>query len=132
MKLTKQRSKKVQSNLSLDTASTEPRSIYADIFDIVRQIPRGRVTSYGAIAAYLGTRSGARLVGWAMNASHTQAPDIPAHRVVNRNGVLTGKHHFATPDLMETRLKEEGLLIIEDTIQHFDRHFWDPAIALAL
>jgi methylated-DNA-protein-cysteine methyltransferase-like protein len=132
MKLTKQRSKKVQSNLSLDTASTEPRSIYADIFDIVRQIPRGRVTSYGAIAAYLGTRSGARLVGWAMNASHTQAPDIPAHRVVNRNGVLTGKHHFATPDLMETRLKEEGLLIIEDTIQHFDHHFWDPAIALAL
>ncbi len=132
MKTTKHPSKKVQSSHSLDTASTEARSIYTDIYDIVRQIPRGQVTSYGAIAAYLGTRSGARLVGWAMNASHTQAPDIPAHRVVNRKGILTGKHHFATPQLMETRLREEGLVIIEDTIQHFENHFWDPSIALAL
>ncbi|MFM7711052.1 MAG: MGMT family protein [Ferruginibacter sp.] len=132
MKTTKRRSIMSKTIQQSPVEPTESQSLYADIYDIVRQIPRGRVTSYGAIAAYLGTRSGARLVGWAMNASHTQAPDIPAHRVVNRNGVLTGKHHFATPDLMETRLKEEGLLIIEDTIQHFDHHFWDPAIALAL
>lgn len=132
MKITNRLSKKTKSDNQPDAVLTDSQSLYTDIYDIVRQIPRGRVTSYGAIAAYLGTRSGARLVGWAMNASHTQAPDIPAHRVVNRHGVLTGKHHFATPDLMEIRLREEGLVIIEDAIQDFQTHFWDPANALAL
>jgi methylated-DNA-protein-cysteine methyltransferase related protein len=89
-------------------AAPQPKdspSFFEDVFDIVRQIPRGRVTSYGAIAQYLGTRLSARMVGWAMNASHTAKPPVPAQRVVNRNGMLSGKHHFATPTKMEELLK---------------------------
>lgn len=95
------------------------------VFDIVRLIPKGRVTSYGAIAKALGTPSSSRMVGWAMNASHTQ-PGVPAHRVVNRNGLLTGKMHFNPPELMEQRLREEGIEVVNDKIIHFDSLFWDP------
>lgn len=95
------------------------------VFQVVKAIPEGRVTSYGAIANYLGIKSGARMVGYAMNASHTQK-DIPAHRVVNREGVLTGKHHFETPTKMQELLEREKIVIKKDKIINFEAHFWDP------
>jgi methylated-DNA-protein-cysteine methyltransferase-like protein len=98
------------------------------IYQVVCEIPVGRVTSYGAIAAYLGMKGGARMVGWAMNASHTLA-DIPAHRVVNRNGVLTGKNFFVG-DRMQELLASEGIRVQDDQILEFKSHFWDPAIEL--
>lgn len=105
---------------------------FKDVFDVVKLVPKGRVTSYGAIAKYLGTARSSRMVGWAMNASHTQKDKIPAHRVVNRNGELTGKHHFATPFLMQELLEKEGVKIVNDTIKNFDKHFWDPMKELEL
>src|ERR1035437_2764408 len=84
-------------------------SFFDDVYDVVRQIPKGRATSYGAIANYLGTKMSARMVGWAMNAAHDAKPKVPAHRVVNRNGMLTGKAHFATPTQMEELLKREKI-----------------------
>lgn len=107
-------------------------SFFADVFDVVRQIPKGKVTSYGAIAAYLGTKLSARMVGWAMNAAHTARPKVPAQRVVNRNGMLTGKHHFATPTTMEALLKKDGVSVKNDTVIDFKERFWDPSEALAL
>ena len=95
------------------------------VYQVVRLIPFGRVTSYGAIANYLGIKSGARMVGYAMNAAHTHL-DVPAHRVVNRAGVLTGKHHFATPTHMQERLEAEGIRVENDRIIDFERVFWDP------
>ena len=107
-------------------------SFFADVFDVVRQIPKGKVTSYGAVAAYLGTKLSARMVGWAMNAAHTAKPKVPAQRVVNRNGMLTGKHHFATPTTMEELLKKDGVTVKNDTVVDFKKRFWDPSEALAL
>lgn len=102
------------------------RDNYFDlVYQVVRLIPKGRVTSYGAIANYLGLKSGARMVGYAMNASHSQA-DIPAHRVVNRNGVLTGKHHFPNPEFMQQQLELEGIEVKNDKILDFEKIFWDP------
>lgn len=101
------------------------------VYQVCREIPKGRVTSYGAIAKYLGTARGARMVGWAMNNAHSM-PDIPAHRVVNRNGQLTGKMHFSTPTAMEERLAAEGIEVKEDAIIHFKEVFWDPAVELSL
>ena len=106
------------------------QSFYDQVYEIVRLIPKGRVTSYGAIAKSLGAGGSSRLVGYAMNNAHGIIPRIPAHRVVNRNGLLTGKFHFATPDLMQQLLENEGLVIKEDKIQDFKIHFWDPAIEL--
>lgn len=102
-------------------------SFFQQVYEVVQQIPYGRVTSYGAIAAYLGTRGSARMVGWAMNVSHNSLNSIPAHRVVNRNGMLTGKHHFGGPDTMLQLLESEGLTILDDQILNFEAHFWDPA-----
>lgn len=99
---------------------------FDDVFDIVRLIPGGRVTTYGAIAKYLGTALSARMVGWAMNASHRLNPPIPAHRVVNRNGMLSGRMHFETPSTMEERLTSEGLIVKDNTISQFEQVFWDP------
>ncbi|MBC7629137.1 MGMT family protein [Ferruginibacter sp.] len=107
-------------------------SFFADVYDVVRQIPKGRVTSYGAIAVYLGTKLSARMVGWAMNAAHVAQPKIPAHRVVNRNGQLTGKHHFGTPTLMEELLKKEKIGVKEDKIIDFKKVFWEPSAELGL
>lgn len=107
-------------------------NFFADVYDVVRQIPRGRVTSYGAIAAYLGTRSSARMVGWAMNGCHRVKPKVPAHRVVNRNGMLSGKAHFQPPSKMEELLKKEGIAVKKDTIVDFQKKFWDPAVELSL
>ncbi|MBL7718899.1 MAG: MGMT family protein [Flavipsychrobacter sp.] len=100
--------------------------IYDVIYHIVRAIPRGRVTSYGAVAKAVGTASGARVVGYAMNLCHTVKPKVPAHRVVNRNGMLTGKHHFDTPEKMEQLLAKEGVQVKEDKVVDFATLFWDP------
>ncbi len=103
------------------------QSFYDQVYEIVRLIPKGRVTSYGAIAKSLGAGGSSRLVGYAMNNAHGLIPKIPAQRVVNRNGLLTGKFHFATPDLMQQLLENEGLTITDNKIQNFKTHFWDPA-----
>lgn len=95
-------------------------------------IPYGRVTSYGAIARYLGTGGSSRMVGWAMNASHHQLQHIPAHRVVNRNGLLTGKHHFGGQDTMKQLLESEGIVVNDDQILNFAEVFWDPSKELEL
>lgn len=107
-------------------------SFFEDVYGVVRQIPKGRVTSYGAIANYLGTKLSARMVGWAMNAAHSAKPKVPAHRVVNRNGMLSGKAHFATPTLMEVLLAKEKIKVEEDIIIDFEKLFWDPAKELGL
>lgn len=107
-------------------------SFFEDVFEVARQIPKGRVTSYGAIAAYLGTKLSARMVGWAMNAAGSAKPKVPAQRVVNRNGMLSGKHHFSTPTAMEELLKKDGVSVKNDTVVDFKARFWDPSEALAL
>ncbi len=106
-------------------------SFFEQVYDVARQIPKGRVTSYGAIAAYLGTKMSARMVGWAMNGAHLMK-DIPAHRVVNRNGMLSGKMHFATPTRMEELLKKEKITVVEDVIVDFEKVFWNPALELSI
>lgn len=108
------------------TKTKDKDSLYDAIYDMVRAIPKGRVSSYGAISAAIGVKSGARVVGYAMNLSHNVKPKVPAHRVVNRNGMLTGKHHFSPPELMQQLLEKEGVKVIEDTVQDFDTLFWDP------
>src|ERR1700750_455091 len=107
-------------------------SFFQDVWDVARQIPKGRVTSYGAIANYLGTKLSARMVGWAMNGAHSVKPKVPAHRVVNRNGMLSGKAHFATPTLMEELLLKEKIKVKNDTIVNFEKIFWDPYTELGL
>lgn len=106
-----------------------PKAETSDFFDrvyaVVRLVPYGRVTSYGAIAKYLGAAKSSRMVGYAMNASHSQ-PEVPAHRVVNRVGLLTGKHHFPGSNLMEQLLESEGVRVVNDQVQDFDKLFWDP------
>ncbi len=96
------------------------------VFEVARQIPKGRVTSYGAIAACIGAKSSARLVGWAMNGAGRVRPKVPAHRVVNRMGILSGKHHFSPPGMMEKLLKKEGIKVKDDQVVDFKKHFWDP------
>jgi methylated-DNA-protein-cysteine methyltransferase related protein len=105
-------------------------SFFEKVYDVVKLIPYGRVTSYGAIARYLGTAGSSRMVGWAMNASHSASENIPAHRVVNRNGVLTGKHHFGSPNMMQMLLENEGIKVLNDQIIDFNKFFWDPASEL--
>lgn len=106
-------------------------NFFNDVYEVVKLIPEGRATSYGAIANYLGTKGSARMVGWAMNAAHG-LDDVPAHRVVNRAGILTGKHHFETPSCMQERLEAEGVEVNNDKIQNFREVFWDPNQELAL
>lgn len=101
------------------------KNFFEQVYQVVQLIPQGRATSYGAIANYLGLKSGARMVGWAMNASHT-IPDVPAHRVVNRSGLLTGKVHFTPPSAMQEMLESEGVAVKDDEIQDFKSVFWDP------
>ncbi|MDZ4070681.1 MAG: MGMT family protein [Sediminibacterium sp.] len=107
-------------------------SFFEQVYDVVRQIPKGRITSYGAIAAFLGTKMSARMVGWAMNGSFHVKPKVPAHRVVNRNGMLSGKAHFATPTLMEELLAKEKIKVKDDMIVDFEKKFWDPAVEIGL
>jgi methylated-DNA-protein-cysteine methyltransferase related protein len=107
-------------------STTKEYSFFADVYDVVRQVPKGRVTSYGAIAAYLGTKLSARMVGWAMNAAGTAKPKVPAQRVVNRVGLLSGKHHFETSTRMEELLKKDGVTVKDDKVVDFAKRFWDP------
>jgi len=111
---------------SVKPSGTRDESFFELVFEVARQIPKGRVTSYGAIAACLGTKSSARMVGWAMNGSGRVRPKVPAHRVLNRNGMLTGKHHFKPPGLMEKLLKKEGIKVKDDKVVEFEKLFWDP------
>jgi methylated-DNA-protein-cysteine methyltransferase-like protein len=99
---------------------------FHQVYQVARKIPVGKVTSYGAIASYLGSPGAARMVGWAMNASSSQSNFVPAHRVVNRFGLLTGKHHFETQNTMQELLENEGIKTIEGQIQEFKNKFWDP------
>ena len=108
------------------------RDFFADVMAVVRQIPRGRVTSYGAIAKYLGAARSSRIVGYCMNRAHGVKPKVPAHRVVNRIGLLTGKHHFETPTRMAELLEKERVKVERDMVVDFGKHFWDPAVELAL
>jgi methylated-DNA-protein-cysteine methyltransferase-like protein len=101
-------------------------NFFSRVYAVAKCIPYGRVTSYGAIAAYLGSRGSARMVGWAMNASHSAMENIPAHRVVNRNGILSGKHYFGSPEVMQQLLENEGIEVQDDKVVHFDSLFWDP------
>lgn len=101
------------------------QNFFQKVYEVAKQIPYGRVTSYGAIATYLGAARSARMVGWAMNASHNME-DIPAHRVVNKAGLLTGKHHFDGTNLMQQLLESEGVEVIENQIQNLETIFWDP------
>ena len=105
---------------------------FASVYDVARLIPRGRVTSYGAIARYLGSARSSRMVGWAMNNAHVQKPKVPAHRVVNRIGMLTGKHHFSDPFCMQRLLEKEGIKVKRDLVQNFKKHFWDPSSELSI
>ncbi|WKV14070.1 MGMT family protein [Marivirga harenae] len=109
----------------------EKNDFFDQVYQVVRLIPKGRVTSYGAIAKYLGAAKSARVVGYAMNASHSME-DIPAHRVVNRNGLLSGKMHFETPDAMQNSLEGEGITVKKDQIQDFKKVFWNPMEELDL
>ncbi len=106
----------------------ETLNFFDKVYDVARQIPFGRVTSYGAIANYLGAKRSARMVGYAMNGS--RGKDVPAHRVVNRKGLLTGKHHFDGTNLMQQLLENEGVTVIDNQIQELDSIFWDPSIEL--
>jgi methylated-DNA-protein-cysteine methyltransferase-like protein len=112
---------------SIKPSGSRDENFFELVYEVARQIPKGRVTSYGAIARCLGTKMSARMVGWAMNGAGNVKPKVPAHRVVNRNGMLSGKHHFDTPDQMETLLNKEGVKVKNDTIIDFEKLFWDPA-----
>ncbi len=112
--------------------AVQQRDFFAEVMAVVREVPRGRVTSYGAIAKYLGAARSSRIVGYCMNNSHTVRPKVPAHRVVNRNGLLTGKHHFATPARMQELLAKEGVKVKDDQVVDFRKRFWDPALELGL
>lgn len=114
---------------NFDTVSEQTKDFFQRVFEITRLIPEGRVTSYGSIAKALGTAKSSRMVGWAMNASHREK-DIPAHRVVNRVGVLTGKAHFNPPEIMQQRLEREGIKVVDDKIVDFEKHYWDPQLEL--
>jgi methylated-DNA-protein-cysteine methyltransferase-like protein len=115
-----------------EQAGRQSESFFEKVYSVVRLIPYGRVTSYGAIAGYLGTPGSARMVGWAMNAAHTQVTDVPAHRVVNRVGVLTGRHHFGSPHIMQELLENEGIKIENDQVACFEKVFWNPQTELQL
>lgn len=128
MKAKKNNNQPVRIKLSgIRPSGKKDESFFTLIYDVVNQIPRGRVTSYGAIAACLGTKMSARMVGWAMNSAHDPSLKLPAHRVVNRNGLLTGKMHFGDPGEMQRRLEKEGIEVIDDQIQDFKKVFWDPS-----
>lgn len=107
-------------------------NFYESVYDVVRLVPKGRVTSYGAIAAYLGTKGSSRMVGYAMNGAHHVFPPVPAHRVVNRQGLLTGKFHFGAENMMQQLLENEGVKVEDDQVVEFRSLFWDPAKELEL
>ena len=111
----------------MEKPSANEDSFFDKVYQVARLIPEGRITTYGAIAEYLGTRGSARMVGWALNQSHHQKEYVPAHRVVNRKGILSGKHHFGGSTVMQQLLENEGIVVTDDVIQDFDKLFWSPA-----
>jgi methylated-DNA-protein-cysteine methyltransferase-like protein len=111
---------------------TSDISFFEQVYQVARLIPFGKITSYGAIAAYLGTAKSARMVGWAMNGAHKLKPPVPAHRVVNRIGLLSGKAHFETPDTMQQLLENEGIEVKDNQVVEFTKHFWNPMEELKL
>ena len=123
MPYTKKSSHKLK---SVKPSGKKDESFFELVYEVARQIPKGRVTSYGAIAACLGTKSSARMVGWAMNGAGRVKPRVPAHRVVNRIGMLSGKHHFSPPGNMEKLLKKEGIKVKNDKIVDLEKYYWDP------
>jgi methylated-DNA-protein-cysteine methyltransferase-like protein len=128
IKTVKQKTKAAAPKVS----GTKEYSFFEDVYAVVRKIPKGRVTSYGAIANYLGTKLSARMVGWALNSAQKPSLKVPAQRVVNRNGMLSGRHHFATETLMEELLNKEGLTVKDETVVNFKEKFWDPATELSI
>ncbi|MBS1665757.1 MAG: MGMT family protein [Bacteroidetes bacterium] len=111
---------------TIKPSGKKEESFFEQVYEIARQIPKGRVTSYGAIAACLGTKLSARMVGWAMNGAGKAKPKVPAHRVVNKNGMLTGRHHFSPPELMQQLLEKEGIKVKNETVVDFEKKFWHP------
>jgi len=123
----KKKSVKKEKPVTIKPSGKHDASFFELVYEVARQIPKGKVTSYGAIAACLGTKLSARMVGWAMNGAGKVKPKVPAHRVVNRNGMLSGKHHFNTPTLMQELLEKEGVKVKENKVVEFEKHFWNPA-----
>lgn len=123
---------KKQSLKTVTPSGKRDESFFQLVYDIVRQIPKGRVTSYGAIAAALGAKSSARMVGWAMNGSHRIKPKVPAQRVVNRQGLLSGRIHFDYPEQMQELLETEGIKVEDNQVVDFEKRFWDPVKELGL
>ena len=111
----------------MKSKATDENDFFSKVYEVTRLIPSGRVTSYGAIARYLGTGRSARMVGWALNVCHSRPDFIPAHRVVNRNGLLTGKRHFGNSSTMAQLLRNEGIDVEDDQVLDFEDKFWDPA-----
>ena len=109
-----------------NSRESSDNSFFERVYGVVKQVPEGRVTTYGAIARFIGSPQASRMVGWAMNASHTHREYVPAHRVINRNGLLTGKHHFRHPELMRELLKSEGIRVEDDRVIDFKKLLWDP------
>ena len=130
--MTKKKAPKAKQKKQIRDGAVQERDFFGDVMDVVRQIPKGRVTTYGAIARYIGAARSARLVGYCMNNAHVVKPSVPAHRVVNSAGLLTGKHHFATPTRMADLLKKEGVKAKKDQVVDFNKKFWDPMIELGL
>jgi methylated-DNA-protein-cysteine methyltransferase-like protein len=118
--------KKIKPEKNTVKKTSEAPNFFTDVWEVARLIPRGRVTSYGAIAKYLGTKMSARMVGWAMNGASKVKPVVPAHRVVNRNGMLSGKMHFPTHTAMQERLEKEKIKVKNDVVVEFEKLFWDP------
>lgn len=116
-----------QKLVTVNPSGKREENFFELVYEIVKQIPKGRVTSYGAIAACLGTKLSARMVGWALQGAHNPREKIPAHRVVNRNGMLSGKHHFGDPHEMQRLLEQEKIKVVDDQVQDFKKLFWDPA-----
>jgi methylated-DNA-protein-cysteine methyltransferase related protein len=123
---------KKESLRKINPSGKRDENFFQMVYDIVRQVPKGRVTSYGAIAAALGAKSSARMVGWAMNGSHRMKPKVPAQRVVNRQGLLSGRIHFDYPEQMQELLEKEGLKIEDNQVMDFNKKFWDPVKELGL
>lgn len=117
---------------SRSAARKLPEDFYDMVYEVVRLVPKGRVTTFGAIAKYLGAAGASRIVGYAMNGSHRKRPKVPAHRVVNRNGLLSGKLHFANPFEMQELLEKEKVKVVNDRVVEFRKLYWDPNIELAL
>jgi len=130
MKSKKSTSNKKDGLRTVNPSGKKDDNFFQMVYDIVRQIPKGRVTSYGAIAAALGAKSSARMVGWAMNGSHRMKPKVPAQRVVNRQGLLSGRIHFDYPEQMQELLEKEGVKIKDNQVVDFQKKFWDPIIEL--